>query len=160
LTWHYIGQIQSNKTRELATHFDWVQSADREKILRRLSQQRPEQLPPLNVCLQVNIDAEPQKAGAHPDAVTDLASLTAELPGLKLRGLMCLPALTDDSSRTEQSFLRLAALQAKLAENGHAVDTLSMGMSGDLELAVRCGSTMLRVGTDLFGPRKGYSPAT
>ncbi len=153
LVWHFIGTIQSNKTRDIARHFDWVQSVDREKILCRLAEHRPATLPPLNICLQVNIDREPQKAGAAPEAVEALAALAAELPAIRLRGLMCLPALTEDPRQTHASFERLASLQRNLCKSGHTLDTLSMGMSGDLEIAVACGSTMVRVGTDLFGPR-------
>lgn len=157
LTWHFIGPVQSNKTRDIASRFSWVQSVDREKILRRLDAQRPAERGRLDVCLQVNIDEEPQKAGARPEQVPDLAALAATLPRLRLRGLMCLPALTDDEARTRDSFERLAALAADLVENlGEAardLDTLSMGMSRDLETAIACGSTMVRVGTDLFGPR-------
>ncbi|MEM1412683.1 MAG: YggS family pyridoxal phosphate-dependent enzyme [Pseudomonadota bacterium] len=153
LTWHFIGPVQSNKTRDIAARFDWVQSVDREKILRRLGAQRPEAKPPLMICLQVNIDEEPQKAGASPAAVTDLAALCRDLPRLCLRGLMCLPARQEDADDTRDSFQRVAALAATLRHEGHEIDTLSMGMSADLEPAIACGSTMVRVGTDLFGPR-------
>lgn len=153
LTWHFIGPVQSNKTKDIATRFAWVQSVDREKVLQRLDAQRPDALPALNVCLQVNIDHEPQKAGVAPEALAELAALAARLPRLRLRGLMCIPALTEDEARTRDSFRRLAALAEDLRARGHRLDTLSMGMSGDLELAVECGSTLVRVGTDLFGPR-------
>lgn len=157
LSWHFIGPIQSNKTRDIASHFDWVQSVDREKILRRLAEQRPASLAPLNICLQVNIDNEPQKAGAAVDQVGELATLAAQLPGIRLRGLMCIPAQTEDPGQTRASFERLAALQAGLCAAGHGLDTLSMGMSGDLEIAIACGSTMVRIGTDIFGPRPGMA---
>jgi len=160
ITWHFIGPVQSNKTRDIAAHFAWVQSVDREKIVRRLQAQRPAQLPPLQVCLQVNIDREPQKAGADPGDVAELAALTADSDRLTLRGLMCLPALTEDEDRTRDSFRRLAELADELRRRGHDLDTLSMGMSGDLELAVACGSTLVRVGTDLFGPRPGTTSTT
>ncbi len=154
LFWHFIGPVQSNKTRDIAAHFDWVQSVDREKILRRLNEQRPAHLPPLNICLQVNIDHEPQKAGAPVRQVAALARSASECPRLRLRGLMCIPALTEDEARTRGSFDALVALARSLRKDGHRLDTLSMGMSGDLELAVACGSTLVRVGTDLFGPRQ------
>ncbi len=159
LEWHFIGPVQSNKTRDIAARFAWVQSADREKVIRRLAAQRPAQLPPLNLCLQVNIDDEPQKAGAAPGEVAELAALAAGEPRLRLRGLMCLPTLTDDRARTRDSFLRLAALADSVRARGIPLDTLSMGMSGDLELAIECGSTLVRVGTDLFG-RRGGQPGT
>jgi pyridoxal phosphate enzyme (YggS family) len=157
LQWHFIGPVQSNKTRDIATHFSWVQSADREKVIRRLADQRPPDLPPLNLCLQVNIDNEPQKAGVAPDAVAELAKLASREPRLHLRGLMCLPTLTDDRLETRDSFLRLAALANTVRASGIPLDTLSMGMSGDLELAIECGSTLVRIGTDLFGPRGGQA---
>lgn len=153
LEWHFIGPVQSNKTRDIAAHFDWVQSVDREKILTRLNAHRPKHLPPLQICLQVNIDREPQKAGIDPDAVRALALAARECPALQLRGLMCIPAQSDDPRVTRASFLRLAAIADDLASDGFELDTLSMGMSGDLETAVDAGSTMVRVGTDLFGPR-------
>lgn len=153
LEWHFIGPIQSNKTRDIATHFDWVHSVDRLKILKRLDAQRPGDLPPLQLCLQVNIDDEPQKAGARPDTLSGLAEAARNMDGIRLRGLMCLPALTEDEDRTRKSFRRLANLADELRAEGHALDTLSMGMSGDLDIAIECGSTLVRVGTDLFGPR-------
>lgn len=153
ITWHFIGNIQSNKTRVISTHFHWVQSVDREKILRRLSSQRPADAAPLNVCLQVNIDAEPQKGGLAPDELKDLARLAQALPGIRLRGLMCIPKVTENEDATRDSFRRTRALYDDLREQGVGLDTLSMGMSGDLELAVLEGSTMVRIGTDIFGPR-------
>lgn len=153
IEWHLIGPLQSNKTREAATRFSWVQSVDRERILRRLSDQRPPELPPLNICLQVNIDREPQKHGLDPEAVPGLAAQARGLPGLRLRGLMCIPRLTQDAGATRQSFDRTRALFQQLQDEGLELDTLSMGMSADLEIAVAAGSTLLRVGTDLFGPR-------
>lgn len=155
ITWHFIGPVQSNKTREVAAHFDWVQSVDREKILRRLSGQRPAGLPPLNICIQVNIDAEPQKAGLDPAEVPAFASAAAAEPRIRLRGLMAIPRPTDDEAQARDSFRRMKRLYDDLRNAGHALDTLSMGMSGDLELAVQEGSTMVRVGTDLLGPRGG-----
>lgn len=155
LEWHFIGAIQSNKTRDLAAHFDWVQSVDREKILQRLSSQRPASRPPLNICLQVNIDREPQKAGADPERIPGLAALAASLPGLRLRGLMSLPAVTDTGGAAQASLAATRELYQRLVEKGHDLDTLSMGMSADLEDAILEGSTLVRVGTDLLGPRNG-----
>jgi pyridoxal phosphate enzyme (YggS family) len=155
IEWHYIGPLQSNKTREAAAHFDWVQSADREKILRRLSGQRPEQLAPLNICIQVNIDREPQKAGVLPEDTEALAKLCRELPGLKLRGLMCIPRIASDEHDPADSYRRTKELFDHLRHSGLEIDTLSMGMSADLEAAILHGSTMVRVGTDLLGPRPG-----
>ncbi|MDX1460515.1 MAG: YggS family pyridoxal phosphate-dependent enzyme [Xanthomonadales bacterium] len=153
IEWHFIGHIQSNKTREIAAHFDWVQSADREKVIRRLSGQRPKDQNPLSLCLQVNIDREPQKSGLAPEEVSDAAEWVATLPGLRLRGLMCIPRLSDDAQALRDSFRRMRAMYDALRGRGLDVDTLSMGMSADLELAVEQGSTMVRVGTDIFGPR-------
>lgn len=154
IEWHCIGAIQSNKTAEIAAHFDWAQSVDREKLLRRLSEQRPDKLEPLNVCLQVNIDAEPQKAGARPEETLELAAIACRLPGLRLRGLMAIPAMQDTSGGgSRESFERMKDLFDACIDAGHPLDTLSMGMSADLESAIRAGSTMVRIGTDLFGPR-------
>lgn len=153
ICWHFIGPVQSNKTREIAGHFHWVQSVDRERILARLSEQRPEGLPPLNICLQVNIDEEPQKAGLPPDAVAELAALARSAPGVKLRGLMCIPRFTPDPTVQRDSFRRMHSLFEALCADGHELDTLSMGMSADFELAIAEGSTMVRVGTELFGTR-------
>ena len=153
LEWHYIGPLQSNKTKEAAAHFDWVQSVDREKILRRLSAQRAAGLPPLNVCIQVNIDREPQKAGVAPEAAGALARQCLELPRLRLRGLMCIPRIGSADFDPADSYARMSALYRSLRADGLPMDTLSMGMSADLEAAVRHGSTMIRIGTDLFGPR-------
>jgi pyridoxal phosphate enzyme (YggS family) len=155
LEWHFIGPVQSNKTRAIAERFDWVQSVDRAKVLRRLAEQRPETAEPLQVLLQVNIDAEPQKAGATPAQARELAELASGYPRLALRGLMCLPAAHRPAPETRASFARLRDLAEQLADRGHRMDTLSMGMSGDLELAIAEGSTMVRIGTDLFGPRPG-----
>lgn len=151
--WHFIGTIQSNKTRDIAAHFDWVQSVDRAKILQRLSDQRPVDRPDLNICLQVNIDREPQKGGVEPERLDNLVALAESLPGIRLRGLMCIPRLSGDADRTRRSMARLRELHADLRRRGHALDTLSMGMSADLEIAISEGSTMVRVGTDLFGAR-------
>jgi PLP dependent protein len=154
IEWHFIGPLQSNKTKDVALGFSWVQSADREKILRRLSRQRPSHMPALNVCLQVNIDREPQKAGALPDRIPALAELAASLPGLCLRGLMAIPMAASAAHDPQPSLEAAAELYRDLQAAGLVLDTLSLGMSADLELAIGAGSTMVRVGTDLFGPRQ------
>jgi pyridoxal phosphate enzyme (YggS family) len=154
ICWHMIGPLQSNKTREVASHFSWVQSVDREKLLRRLSEQRPKNLPALNICLQVNVDDETQKAGASFAEIPALARLAITLPGIRLRGLMAIPAVMADGHTKVHSLLRMAELFKSLRVDGLELDTLSMGMSGDLEAAIQAGSTMVRVGTDLFGPRR------
>jgi pyridoxal phosphate enzyme (YggS family) len=153
IEWHFIGPLQSNKTSDVAAHFDWVQSVDREKLLRRLSSQRPAELPPLNITLQVNIDREAQKSGAPPEKIPALAHLANELPGIKLRGLMAIPMAPGEGMPLTSSFDRMAQLFQELREEGLDLDTLSMGMSADLEAAISAGSTMVRIGTDLFGPR-------
>ena len=153
IEWHFIGPVQSNKTGEIARHFHWLQSADREKILARLSRQRPREMPDLNICLQVNIDREIQKSGAMPESLPRLAEIASSLPGLKLRGLMAIPRATGNPQQSSRSFQQMHLLFTELRESGHAIDTLSMGMSADLEQAIACGSTMVRIGTDLFGPR-------
>jgi pyridoxal phosphate enzyme (YggS family) len=153
IDWHFIGPVQSNKTSDLAAHFQWVQSVDREKILRRLNDQRPDHLPPLNICLQVNIDNEPQKAGLAAAELPAMARLASSLPRLQLRGLMCIPEAGASAVHTRASFAQLRALYETLRSQGLGLDTLSMGMSADLELAIAEGSTMIRVGTDLFGER-------
>ncbi|MDT8319070.1 MAG: YggS family pyridoxal phosphate-dependent enzyme [Xanthomonadales bacterium] len=158
IEWHFIGPLQSNKTREVAGHFEWVQSVDRKKILRRLSDQRPENLPALNVCIQVNIDREPQKAGAMPEHAGELAQLTQDLPGLRLRGLMAIPQAAGQGHDPGSSHARMAELFAALRSVGLDMDTLSMGMSADLEQAIMHGSTLIRIGTGLFGPRPGPDP--
>ena len=156
--WHFIGPIQSNKTRELAERFDWVQSLDRLKVAQRLSQQRPADRPPLNVLLQVNVSGETTKHGVAPDQVAELARQVALLPRLSLRGLMAIPEPTTDPARQRAAFATLRELLERLrrepASAGAELDTLSMGMSDDLEAAVAEGSTMVRVGTAIFGARK------
>ena len=154
LQWHFIGTLQSNKTRAVAEHFQWVQSVDRQKVLERLSAQRPDTLKPLNICLQVNIDREPQKAGASPEEILRLAGLAQDLDQIKLRGLMAIPMMTTSPAKQLESFSRVKALFEKLKHAGHDLDTLSMGMSSDLETAISAGSTMVRIGTDLFGKRQ------
>ncbi len=153
LKWHFIGPVQSNKTRELAQFFDWVQSADREKVLRRLSVQRPESLPKLNICIQVNIDREEQKAGILKEKLEELVHFALGLPNLRLRGLMTIPRLGSADHDPTDSYRRMKDLFLSLTDTGIPVDTLSMGMSADLENAIMQGSTMLRIGTDLFGAR-------
>ncbi len=154
LQWHYIGAIQSNKTRAIAENFHWVQSVDREKILRRLAAQRPASSEPLNICLQVNIDREPQKAGASAEEILSLARIAGELDNIKFRGLMAIPRMTADQVQQHDSFCRVRVLFDALRNAGHDIDTLSMGMSADLEIAIAEGSTMVRIGTDLLGKRK------
>ncbi|AIR88535.1 YggS family pyridoxal phosphate-dependent enzyme [Pseudomonas cremoricolorata] len=150
LTWHFIGPIQSNKTRAIAEHFDWVHSVDRLKIAQRLSEQRPAGLAPLNVCLQVNVSGEGSKSGCAPADLPALAAAVAALPGLRLRGLMAIPAPSDERAAQERPFAQLRELLGQL-EPG--LDTLSMGMSHDLEAAIAQGATWVRIGTALFGAR-------
>ena len=153
LTWHFIGAIQSNKTRPIAERFDWVHTIEREKIARRLSEQRPAAAPPLEVCIQVNVDDEPSKSGCAPVDLAPLADLVAGLPRLRLRGLMCIPAPAEGLDAQRRPFARLRRLLEELNGCGHRLDTLSMGMSADLEAAILEGATLVRVGTDVFGPR-------
>ncbi len=154
LQWHFIGPIQSNKTRLIASHFDWVQSIDRLKIAERLNAQRPPELPPLQICLQVNIDDEASKSGVAPAQVFELAEQLSVLPNLVLRGLMSIPAPWPEPTRRAESFAALNALFTELKSRFPSVDTLSMGMTDDLELAIANGSTLVRVGTAIFGARK------
>jgi len=154
LTWHFIGRIQSNKTRDIAAHFDWVHSVDRVKIARRLSTQR-EAPEALNVCLEVNIDEEPAKGGFAPDAVRESAAEIAAMPGLRLRGLMAIPRAETDPDRQRAAFRRVRELFEALRGSGLNLDTLSMGMSGDMPAAIAEGATFIRIGTALFGPRPG-----
>ena len=157
LQWHCIGPIQSNKTRLVAEHFDWVHTVDRLKIAQRLSEQRPENLPPLQVCLQVNVDGGPTKSGVAPVDALALAREVAKLPRLQLRGLMCIPEEAPDFVATCAIFKSARGLFDALNADGLALDTLSMGMSADLEAAIASGSTMVRVGSAIFGGR--YYPA-
>lgn len=159
LVWHFIGPLQSNKSRLVAECFDWVHSVDRLKLAERLSAQRPMQLPPLQVCLQVNISNEPTKAGVNPSEVLELAKAVAQLPRIKLRGLMAIPAPTDDPIRQRAPHSALRMLQEQLNSQGLELDTLSMGMSSDLEAAVAEGATWVRVGTALFGERTSHKGA-
>ncbi|AIZ35140.1 YggS family pyridoxal phosphate-dependent enzyme [Pseudomonas parafulva] len=150
LIWHFIGPIQSNKTKAIAEHFDWVHSVDRLKIAQRLSDQRPTDLPPLNICLQVNVSGEDSKSGCTPEQLPALAQAVAALPNLRLRGLMAIPEPTDDPAAQHAAFARLRQLQEAL---GLGLDSLSMGMSHDLEAAIAQGATWVRIGTALFGAR-------
>ncbi|VVQ09879.1 YggS family pyridoxal phosphate-dependent enzyme [Pseudomonas fluorescens] len=150
LIWHFIGPIQSNKTRAIAEHFDWVHSVDRLKIAQRLSEQRPAELPPLNICIQVNVSGEASKSGCTPDDLPALAAAISALPRLKLRGLMAIPEPTDDRAEQDAAFAAVQKLQASL---DLPLDTLSMGMSHDLESAIAQGATWVRIGTALFGAR-------
>lgn len=153
LEWHFIGPIQSNKTRLIAEHFDWVHSVDRQKIAQRLSDQRPEHLPPLNICLQVNISHEASKSGVLPEDALPLALGVAGLPRLRLRGLMAIPEPAADFDAQRKPFGQLRELQEALKRHGLALDTLSMGMSADLDAAIAEGGTIVRVGTAIFGKR-------
>lgn len=150
LVWHFIGPIQSNKTRAIASHFDWVHSVDRLKIAQRLAEQRPPERGPLNICLQVNVSGEASKSGCHPDDLPALAAAVSQLPTLRLRGLMAIPEPTDDPASQRAAFARLRTLREAL---NLGLDTLSMGMSQDLEAAIAEGATWVRVGTALFGAR-------
>jgi PLP dependent protein len=153
LEWHCIGPIQGNKTRIVAEHFAWAQTVDRLRIAQRLSEQRPAHLPPLQVCLQVNVDGGPTKSGASPAEVSELAHAVAQLPRLRLRGLMCIPDPQADPRAMVEVFARARELYDGLRTQGLPLDTLSMGMSADLEQAIEAGSTMVRVGTAIFGSR-------
>ena len=152
--WHFIGPIQSNKTRQIATHFDWVHSVDRLKIAQRLNEQRPGELAPLNICLQVNTSGETAKSGIPPADTLALAAAVSKLPHLRLRGLMTIPAPEQDPARQRQPFHQLQQLFEQLNAKGYHLDTLSMGMSGDLEAAIAEGATLVRIGTAVFGPRQ------
>ncbi|MEN5030948.1 YggS family pyridoxal phosphate-dependent enzyme [Pseudomonas sp. Ps21-P2] len=155
LIWHFIGPIQSNKTRAIAEHFAWVHSVDRLKIAHRLSEQRPPELPPLNICIQVNVSGEASKSGCSPEDLPALAQAISALPNLKLRGLMAIPEPTDDRDEQNASFAAVSTLQAQLRL---PLDTLSMGMSHDLEAAIAQGATWVRIGTALFGARNYGQP--
>jgi PLP dependent protein len=151
--WHFIGPIQSNKTRLIAGLSQWVHSVDREKVARRLGEQRPSGMPPLRICLQVNVSGEASKSGVAPAALPALAEAVAELPGIELRGLMAIPAPSEDEDVQRRAFARVRELLEDLNRRGHRLYTLSMGMSNDLEAAIAEGSTLVRVGTALFGER-------
>ena len=153
LEWHFIGPLQSNKTRPVAEHFAWVHTIDRLKIAERLSVQRPEHLPPLQVCIQVNVSGEASKSGVAPQEATALAHAVAKLPRLQLRGLMAVPEPTEDVGILSAQFDRLRGIYEELKTQGLPLDTLSMGMSHDLETAIAAGATMVRIGTAIFGAR-------
>jgi len=157
LTWHFTGQLQANKTREIAEHFQWVHTVDRERIAVRLNEQRPQHAPPLNVCIQVSLAAETGKGGIEASQLPELARRIGQLPRLRLRGLMCLPPPAEQFDQQRAAFERLAALLQLLREQSTGpnfqLDALSMGMSEDLEAAVAAGATWLRIGTALFGAR-------
>ena len=153
LQWHCIGPIQSNKTRLVATHFDWAHTVDRLKTAQRLSDQRPPGLPPLQVCIQVNVDGGPTKAGVAPAEALVLAREVAQLPRLQLRGLMSLPEPAPDFVAQKDLHMRTRSLFDQIRQAGIEIDTLSMGMTADLEAAIHAGSTMVRVGTAIFGGR-------
>ncbi len=154
LHWHFIGPLQSNKTRPVAEQFSWVHSVDRLKIAQRLNDQRPPELPPLNLCLQVNISGEESKSGVEPAQLAALAAQVEPLPRVRLRGLMAIPAASNDAQQQRQAFARMRELFLELQPHHPHMDTLSMGMSGDLEAAIAEGSTMVRLGTALFGARQ------
>ncbi len=156
--WHFIGPIQSNKTRPIATAFDWVHTVERLKISQRLSEQRPPERGPLNICLQVNISGEASKSGAAPEEVAELAQQVAQLPNLRLRGLMAIPEPETDVARQRAAFARLRVLFEQLCADGLALDTLSMGMSADMAAAIAEGATIVRVGSAIFGSRTYPSP--
>jgi len=153
ISWHFIGAVQSNKTRPIAAHFDWVHSIEREKIATRLSAQRPADRGPLDVCIEVNVSGEDTKSGVPPAAVEPLARMVRELPGLRLRGLMAIPRPAEDFETQRIPFRLLREILDDLNARGLELDTLSMGMTGDLEAAIAEGATIVRIGTAIFGPR-------
>lgn len=151
--WHFIGPIQSNKTRPIAASFAWVHTVERLKIAQRLSEQRPPELGPLNICLQVNISGEASKSGATEAELPELARAVAQLPNLRLRGLMAIPEQASDPDKQRAAFARLRKLSDTLRAGGLALDTLSMGMSGDMDAAIAEGATIVRIGSAIFGAR-------
>ena len=153
LEWHFVGPIQSNKTAPIAVHFQWVHGVERARIAERLNSARPAGLPPLNVCIQVNVSGEASKSGVEPGGEIELAGIISRLPRLKLRGLMAIPEPTTDIALQRRRFALLRELKDGLAARGHALDTLSMGMSDDFEAAIAEGATIVRVGTAIFGSR-------
>lgn len=153
LEWHFIGPIQSNKTRPIATNFSWVHSVDRLKIAQRLSEQRPDELPPLNICVQVNIDDETTKSGVSLAELPALVAAISQLPRLQLRGLMAIPAATNNPAQQRVAFAKLRNALELLNAQGYGLECLSMGMSGDMEAAIAEGATFVRIGTDIFGAR-------
>jgi PLP dependent protein len=154
IEWHFIGPIQSNKTRRITENFSWVHSVDRVKIADRLAKDRPESLPPLQICLQVNVSGEQSKSGVAPEEVADLAAHVIRLPRLKLRGLMAVPELTTATALQRSQFRILRELFDQLKREGYDLDTLSMGMSEDMDVAIAEGATMVRIGTAILGPRR------
>jgi len=154
ITWHFIGSIQSNKTKILAEYFDWIQSLDREKVARRINEARSPELPPINVCIQVNISDEKTKSGISPFEIKNFSDYLLQLPGLRLRGLMIIPAIHSGFKEQRRSFRKANDLFQQLVLGGLDLDTLSMGMTDDLEAAIAEGSTMIRIGTAIFGPRQ------
>lgn len=153
IEWHMIGPIQSNKTKLVAEHFDWVQSVDRLKIARRLNEQRPAHLPPLNVCIQLNVEQEATKSGIVPDELADIVDAVTAMPNLRLRGLMAIPAANVSETQQRETLSRLQALYEQIQAKVDGIDTLSVGMSNDMTLAIAHGSTMVRIGTAIFGAR-------
>lgn len=160
LEWHFIGPLQSNKTNLVAQYAAWVHTIDRFKIAERLSKQRPEGLPPLNICLQVNVSGEQSKSGIQADELLELAQKVSQLPHLKIRGLMCIPEATENTEILAAQFATLVKLKEQLTQHGFSIDTLSMGMSADLELAIASGSTLVRIGSAIFGARTSTSGNT
>ena len=158
IEWHFIGPIQSNKTKRIAENFSWVHSVDRTKIADRLSKDRPTTLPPLQICVQVNVSGEASKSGVAPEAVANLAAHVVRLPRLKLRGLMAVPELTTATALQRSQFHMLWKLFDRLKRDGYELDTLSMGMSEDMDIAIAEGATMVRIGTAIFGPRRYLIP--
>lgn len=154
LTWHFIGRLQSNKTRAIAEHFAWVHTVDRARLAERLSAHRPFHAPALNVCLQLDVGHDPARGGASAQELPGLAAKVAQMPRLRLRGLMCLPPQESDPARQRHWFREVRLAFESLRAQGHALDTLSMGMSGDYAAAIAEGATMVRIGTALFGPRE------
>jgi pyridoxal phosphate enzyme (YggS family) len=153
IEWHFIGRIQGNKAKEIALHFAWVHGLDSLRHAQLLSRHRAPEMPPLQVCLQVNLSGEQSKGGVMPQDLGDLARATGELPGIELRGLMTMPDPNSSVAEQRDVFAALRRLRAELYASGLQLDTLSMGMSADMELAIAEGSTMVRIGTDIFGPR-------
>jgi len=153
IEWHYIGRIQSNKTRPIAENFAWVHAIDSVKHAQRLNEQRPDNLPPLNCCIQLNLSGEDSKGGIQPDTLIETATAFNDLPHCRLRGLMTMPDPDSSAEQQQAVFNQLADCLSELSHHGFSVDTLSMGMSGDLEMAITEGSTMVRIGTDIFGSR-------
>ena len=160
IEWHFIGPIQSNKTKEIAQNFSWVHSVDRLKIARRLSEQRPVHLPPLSICLQINVDNEATKSGVLATEAIALAKEIQALPNLHLRGLMAIPTASSDFETQRDAFKRVRVLFEQIQQSGINLDTLSMGMTNDLEAAIAEGATIVRIGTAIFGPREQKKPVT